>query len=32
MSRPDARYLSGAAAGATLVAIVVWVVDRLRRS
>jgi hypothetical protein len=31
MSQRGARYLSGAAAGAALTAIVVWVVDQLRR-
>jgi hypothetical protein len=31
MGRADVRYLSGAAAGACLVAIVAWVVDQLRR-
>jgi hypothetical protein len=32
MTRAGVRYLSGAAAGACLTAIVVWVVDQLRRS
>jgi hypothetical protein len=31
MSRVGARYISGALAGASLAAIVVWVVDQLRR-
>jgi hypothetical protein len=31
MSQRGARYLSGAAAGAALTAIVIWVVDQLRR-
>jgi hypothetical protein len=31
MSRVGARYLTGALAGASLTAIVVWVVDQLRR-
>jgi hypothetical protein len=31
MSRVGGRYLTGAVAGASLTAVVVWVVDQLRR-